>query len=475
MHLKSIRIIQTLIAILAFSFSSFAQAPNLLNYQGVARNSVGNPLPNQTMTLRVSIRNNSTTGPVLYTETRTIQTNLGGLFSVQIGSAGTVSSTGTIAGINWQVGTKYLQVEIDPKVDNHFLNLGTVLLVSVPYAFTAENAAKVITNANLTGVVTSVGNQTSIANGVITSDMIGSLTKSKVGLDLVNNTSDASKPISTLTQAALDLKANMIDVTNSLDTKVDKVIGKNLSTNDFTTVEKTKLAAISGTNTGDQDLSLYASSVSVTNSLATKVDKVNGKVLSTNDYTTVEKNKLSAITGTNTGDQDLSLFATTTSVALKENQSNKSTDVLLGGTNASDVLFPTQKAVKAFVAANSSSGGVADGGITNIKIANLAVTDSKISDVAASKITGTTLASNVVNASLTSVGTLNNLTVTNPIAGSVTGNAATATKLAASKNINGVPFDGTADITLAASGAASDLTGTTIASNVVNSSLTLSA
>jgi hypothetical protein len=40
-----------------------------------------------------------------------------------------------------------------------------------------------------------------------------------------------------------------------LDTKVDKVIGKGLSSNDYTTDEKTKLAAITGTNTGDQDLS----------------------------------------------------------------------------------------------------------------------------------------------------------------------------------------------------------------------------
>jgi hypothetical protein len=46
---------------------------------------------------------------------------------------------------------------------------------------------------------------------------------------------------------------------------------------------------------------------------------------------------------------------------------------------------------------------------------------------AASTLTGTTLASNVVSSSLTSVGTLANLTVTNPISGSVTGNAATAT------------------------------------------------
>ena len=37
--------------------------------------------------------------------------------------------------------------------------------------------------------------------------------------------------------------------------------------------------------------------------LAGKVDKVDGKDLSTNDYTTAEKTKLAAITGTNTGDQ----------------------------------------------------------------------------------------------------------------------------------------------------------------------------
>lgn len=45
----------------------------------------------------------------------------------------------------------------------------------------------------------------------------------------------------------------------------------------------------------------------------------------------------------------------------------------------------------------------------------------------ASGITGAALASNVITSSLTSVGTLVNLTVTNPITGSVTGNAATVT------------------------------------------------
>jgi hypothetical protein len=94
----------------------------------------------------------------------------------------------------------------------------------------------------------------------------------------------------------------------------------------------------------------------------------------------------------------------------------------------------------------------------------------------AGTLTGNTLAPNVVNSSLTSVGPLTNLTVTNTIVGSVNGNAATAnlaanaTKLATPRAINGVAFDGTAPITVTAD--AGTLTGNTLASNVVNSSLT---
>ncbi len=62
------------------------------------------------------------------------------------------------------------------------------------------------------------------------------------------------------------------------------------------------------------------------------------------------------------------------------------------------------------------------------------------------------------------------LTVTNAISGAVTGNAGSATVLATARNINGVSFNGSADITVTA--AASTLTGTTLSSGVVTSSLT---
>ncbi len=248
MHLKKLLKTNALIIItLLMSFSAFAQAPNLLNYQGVARNNVGNPLPNQTMKLRLSIHDLLPSGAVVYSEIRQITTNLGGLFSVQIGSAGASSSTGTLGGVNWIVGNKFLQVELDPASNNNYMDIGTVQLVSVPYAFGAGSAATVKTNANLTGVVTSVGNATSIANGAITSDMIGTLTKSKVGLDLVNNTSDAAKPISTATQGALDKKLAIADSTNGYVTP-SQLAAKTFDQTPITNAIAGKLAIADSTN-----------------------------------------------------------------------------------------------------------------------------------------------------------------------------------------------------------------------------------
>lgn len=94
------------------------------------------------------------------------------------------------------------------------------------------------------------------------------LNKSDVGLSNVDNTSDISKPISTATQTALD-------------TKVDKITGKGLSTNDFTTQEKTKLANI------EANANNYV--------LPSDVVKDSNYVHTDNNFTTVEKTKLSTL------------------------------------------------------------------------------------------------------------------------------------------------------------------------------------
>src|SRR5258705_5635471 len=127
-----------------------AQAPNMLNYQGIARNSLGIPLQNQPIRLHLSILSGSSSGTVVYEETRDVTTNRFGLFTVKVGDpAGIISQTGTIAGVNWSglpIGTgasKYLKVEIDPEGGNNFQFMGTTQMLSVPYALNAGNATPV--------------------------------------------------------------------------------------------------------------------------------------------------------------------------------------------------------------------------------------------------------------------------------------------------------------------------------------------
>ena len=85
----------------------------------------------------------------------------------------------------------------------------------------------------------------------------------------------------------------------------------------------------------------------------------------------------------------------------------------------------------------------------------------------ASTLTGTTLNSTVVSSSLTSVGTLTNLSVTNKITGSID----SASKLTTARNINGVAFDGTADISITASVPVA--TTTVLGAVIVGSNLTV--
>jgi hypothetical protein len=199
------------------------------------------------------------------------------------------------------------------------------------------------------------------------------------------------------------------------------------------------------------------------------------------------------------------------------------------------------------VASQSTLGGVRVDGTTVVMNGNVLSAISAIGTAAAGALTGTTIASNVVNSSLTSVGTLTSLSVNGDsnlggnlylsgnltVNGSTTtvnsttlnvddknielgsisspsditangggitlkgttdktiiwlsstgrwtfntaveatsfvGNASTATKFATAKNINGVAFDGSADITVTVD--VSTLTGTTLNSTITSSSLT---
>ena len=161
-----------LIAGIITSFLAYGQAPNQINYQGVARNSVGNVLPNRKIAIRLSIHDDSPAGTVLYKETRTITTNNFGLFNVAIGSAGADNTTGTIGAVDWGSAAKFIQVEIDPDGSSNFINMGAAQLLSVPYALYAGRSSTGVPTGLAGGVLTGNFPNPSIANGVITQSML---------------------------------------------------------------------------------------------------------------------------------------------------------------------------------------------------------------------------------------------------------------------------------------------------------------
>lgn len=145
------------ILFLLFVTLSFAQTPQVINYQAIARDAGGNIVTNS-IGIKFRILQGSTSGTLVYEETHTSTPSSAGIFNVGIG-AGTVVS-GNFSAINWQNSPYYLEVNIDPSGGTSYSTIGTTQLVSVPYALYAEKAG------NATSY--SAGNGISISSGSIT-------------------------------------------------------------------------------------------------------------------------------------------------------------------------------------------------------------------------------------------------------------------------------------------------------------------
>ena len=118
--------------------SVIAQSPQAFNYQAIARNGSGNPLSNQQIAARFTLKVGSMTGTIVYQERDTATTNQFGLFTAEIGRGTPLS--GTFAGVNWASGVIYMDVEFDPNGGSTFTDLGTTQLISVPYALFAQQS-----------------------------------------------------------------------------------------------------------------------------------------------------------------------------------------------------------------------------------------------------------------------------------------------------------------------------------------------
>jgi len=111
------------------TFVVFSQAPQFINYQGVARDGIGSPVTNTVIGLQFSI--STATNPNFHSETQlAVQVNSLGLFNTRIGISPQLPSTG------WESLPAVLSVSISVN-GGGFVALGSQTLASVPYALYA--------------------------------------------------------------------------------------------------------------------------------------------------------------------------------------------------------------------------------------------------------------------------------------------------------------------------------------------------
>lgn len=147
-----------LIVFIFSGFVMFAQVPQAINYQGVARDAGGNIITTA-IGVKFAIHQGSAAGPVVFDETNTIIPSSSGVFTTAIGRG--IPGIGTFStSVNWGTASYYLEVSIDPAGGTSYSSVGTSELLSVPYALYAKTSG----NASTTY---SAGNAISISSGSI--------------------------------------------------------------------------------------------------------------------------------------------------------------------------------------------------------------------------------------------------------------------------------------------------------------------
>jgi len=147
----------TSILFVVWTFCLNAQSPDLFKYQSVARDISGTVIADSPIGLRISIRDLTETGALVYQEEHVVITNGFGLFNLNVG--GGVPILGTFQSVNWPSGAKFIEIEADLTGGNSYEAFGISQLLSVPYALFANNAENSILPAG-----TAAGN-TSFWNG----------------------------------------------------------------------------------------------------------------------------------------------------------------------------------------------------------------------------------------------------------------------------------------------------------------------
>jgi hypothetical protein len=334
------------------SYQAIILDPNPIEAPGL--DIAGQPLVNGDVWMKFSIYNGSA---LQFEEIHKTKTDAYGLVSLLIGSVSPTAFNSVV----WDANQKNMQVFASFDQGANYTKVSEQKLVYTPYALFSETAGKLGGTLAITGGGTGA---TSLADARV-----------NLGIDKVDNTPDAVKPISAAVQAALDLKANSAevaaglalkanaaDVTAALTAKADTgaiktYVDNRLASGNFTSTQSSTTATITDADAttkgkiqlaGDlggtaaaptvPGLALKANTADVTTALALKADtsyvvaKVAAATIADADASTKGKIQLAGdLSGTAAAPTvpGLALKANTadvtTALALKANATNFTT------------------------------------------------------------------------------------------------------------------------------------------------------
>jgi uncharacterized protein (TIGR02145 family) len=307
-----------------------SQVPNQFKYQAVVRNSDGSIMLNENVKVDISIREGGSNGEIVFRETHNKTTTNNGIVNLNIGSIN------NLALINWHETDYYIEININD------ITMGVSQILSVPYAMYAETANSLRNHAieqdpifensiasKITSTDTSNWNNkldsidesdpvysTSIASDITEYDtafwnskldnekdpeFLSSVAEAITKEDTTNwnnSLTDETDPafISWDRSDGIIIKENQIEdllhFTNADET--DPVFLQS-EVSQITSSDMDNINNLSGINTGDQDLSEYATKDMASENIINLANPVNDNDAATKKYVDALENKIDAL------------------------------------------------------------------------------------------------------------------------------------------------------------------------------------
>jgi hypothetical protein len=420
----------TILAAVLLTATVWAQSPEKMSYQAVIRDASDALVKNSEVGMRLSIMKGSVSGTAVYVETHKPTTNDNGLVSVSIGG-GTVV-IGIFSTIDWANGPYFIKTETDPAGGTNYTITGISQLLSVPYALHAKTAGSVeLTSEQIALLKGAKGDQGEVgiagvngqdgvdgAPGVAGQDGADGLSAYEVAVaaGFVGMESEWLSSLQGI-QGERGAQGDQGEVGIAGANGQDGVDGTpgvagQDGADGLSAYEVAVVAGFVGTKSewlsslqgiqgergaqgeqGDPGVAFDDTQALTTKTwtsekihteLAGRVSQEAGKGLSTEDYTTAEKEKLAVITGTNTGDQDLSGLAPKTTVDALENKLRvvEIKIAILNGSSIAEVLG-NYYSVSELLAAGVSVLGLID---ADVPVSDLIDAGAPVSDLLAASV-----------------------------------------------------------------------------------------